>query len=193
MTIRLAPAQLLKLRSQQSHFEKVESCTGVPWEALAAIWYRESMSVASPVTLGGPFQFDPPPPPAHLLGLLHRFAPSLTDKEKHDLVSKGVNDFYAASYFAACHARAHCNPKITPNSPDEDIIDLFWGYNGKKFGNPRKSFYVYNGFDNNHMLRIKGTLPIVDKAGKVIGRKRIDKADPRAGAFVVYKQLKGEL
>lgn len=194
MSIRLKPLQLIKLREKQPHFEKVEGHTGVPWEAIAAIWYRESFSVTNPKTLGGPFQFDPPPSPARLKAYLDKYT-KLGEETKKDLVALGINNFYSAAYFAACHAREHCSYTITPDAKDEAILDLFWGYNGKKFGAPQKSFYVYNGFDDQHHFKIQGTLP--DGKG---GRKRIRDEhgnpgvpDLRPGAFIVYKQLKGEI
>ncbi len=192
MVIRLAPAQLKRCRDYQGHFEKVEASTGVPWEAIAGIWYRESFSVTPPATPGGPFQFDPVPEMHHLFDLLNKYS-NLSFEDKKILVSKGVNDFYAASFFAACHGRDHCNPVITPDCSDEAILDFFWGYNGKaKYqGSPRGSFYVYNGYDNAHTgLLIIGSIP--DKTSPT-GRKRIKTKDRRPGAFVVYKQLKGEL
>ncbi len=191
MPLRLKPLTLNRLREFQGHFEKVERATGVPWEAIAAIWFREGMHVVPPATPGGPFQFDPIPDDAFFRFLLNKYS-TLTNEEKESLIKCGANDFYAATYLAACFARNKCKPKITPAVSDTDILYFFWGYNGRaKYhkGDPRNSFYVYNGFDKDHDgMLIVGSIP--DGKG---GRKRIRTTDKRPGAFVVYKQLKGEL
>lgn len=197
MLPRATAQQLARLKAYKPHFAKVQAATGVPWEAIAAIWYRESFSVTPPKTPGGPFQFDPAPSDNHALSLLDRYT-NLSQEAKADIIAKGVNDFEAAAYLAACHMRARCTPKITPESPDADIKDLFWGYNGKaKYQKTADgSFYVMNGFDEKHNgLRIHGSIP--DGKG---GRKRITdsqgkegRPETRPGAFVIYKQLKGEL
>lgn len=190
MPKRLTKSQLDHLRAQKPTFEAVEQATGVPWEAMAAIWYRETNSVAVPKNrVGGPFQFDPPPPDNRILFLLDHYS-TLSRDEKLEVVAKGVDDFHSAAYISACHGRHHCNPKITPNASDADIKDFFWGYNGKKYGGVDHSPYVMNGYDTAHDgMILSGT--VRDKNGNQVRIKPRPEAKP--GAFIVYKQLKGEL
>lgn len=192
MPLRLKKLDILTIEKHKEHFQKVEAATGVPWEAVAALWYRESFSVTPPVTPGGPFQFDPPPQAHVAYDLLTMFT-DLSAAEKKAIVAKGVNDFHAGAYLAACHGRVRCRPKITPNCTDAEIKDFFWSYNGraKYQGSADGSFYVMNGFDKAHdEMLIVGSIP--DKNAPN-GRRRIRTKDKRPGAFVVYKQLKGEL
>lgn len=201
MVARVSPADLEKLHGFSKYFKEVEAATGVPWEAIASIWWRESFSVKPPRTPGGPFQFDPPLDPKTMKGLLDRYS-NLPEARKRQIAAAGVNDFYSVMFVVGCFLRNKCKPVITPDSPDEDILDMLWAYNGRAGyhkGDPRNSFYVYNGFDEAHDgLLIRGSIP--DGKG---GRKRITRKEngvikdgrkeTRPGAFVIYKQLKGEL
>lgn len=190
MAKRLDQSQIKTCLKYKPDFMRVQEATGVPWEAVCAVWYRESFRVAVPKTLGGQFQFDPPPPDNQLHFLLDHYS-NLTAAQKADIVARGVNDFKAAMFLAACHGRHHCNPKITPQATDAEIKDFFWGYNGKAFGAADKSNYVMNNFDKAHEnMMIRGTIP--DESAPN-GRRRIETTDMRPGAFTVYKQLKGEL
>lgn len=190
MPKRLNKAQLDHLRSQQAIFQAVEQATGVPWEAIAAIWYRETNSVAPPKDrVGGPFQFDPPPSDNRIAFLLDTYS-TLSREEKLDIIAKGVDDFRSGAFVAACHGRDRCNPKITPNATDSDIKDFFWGYNGKAYGSAEKSPYVFNGYDTaRDGMILSGT--VRDKNGNKVRIK--PRPEQRPGAFIVYKQLKGEL
>lgn len=194
MSKRASESDLAKLRALFPHLQKVEDATGVPKEAVAAILFREnSGNTTNPKRKGGPFQFDPPPSDQSLRMLLERYS-SLPAEEINAIIADGVNKFESGSYLCACFLRHKCSPKITPDSPDAHILDMFWGYNGRakyQKGDPKNSFYVYNGFDNEHDgLMIRGTVPDV-KNPKI--RIRITRKETRPGAFVVYKQLKGEL
>ncbi len=182
---RLSDAQIERIRQVKHVFEKVEKLTGVPWQAVAAVWYRESFSVTSPKTPGGPFQFDPVLQPVTIHNLL-KFFTKLSEFEIQQAVRKGVNDFETGALCAACWLRLKTKPVITPNVSDEVIKDAFYGYNGRAYGNADQSPYVMNGFDEKHRdMVLRGTIP--DGKG---GRKRVEFVDRRPGAFTVYKQLK---
>lgn len=181
----LTDRQIDRIRQVKPVFEKVEKITGVPWEAVAAIWYRESFSVTPPKTQGGPFQFDPIPDKTTLLALLLRFT-NLKGKAIDQYVQKGINDFEAGALFAACWLRLKTKLIVTPDVSDEIIKDAFYGYNGRAYGSADRSPYVINGLDPEHSnMVLRGTIP--DGQG---GRKRVEIVDKRPGAFTVYKQLK---
>ncbi len=181
----LAEFEILKVKSVYKRLRAIQDLTGVPWQALAGIWFRESLSVSPPATPGGPWQFDPVPSQGTLRGLLSRFT-KLSDIEKDKLVHLGVNDFYAGGVFAACFLRTKTGPVITPSSPESVIKDAIYGYNGRKYGDVDNSPYVVNGLDEAHYpMRLRGTIP--DGHG---GRTWVATDDTRPGAFTVYKQLK---
>jgi hypothetical protein len=181
----LPDASIKRIQEVYPTLKRIQTITGVPWQAMAGIWYRESFSVAPPKTPGGPWQFDPVPSPGALRGLLDRFT-TLTDAEKQDIVNRGVNDFFTGGVLAACFFRTKTGPVITPTAPDSVIQDAIYGYNGRAYGSADRSPYVMNGFDAAHYpMRLVGTIP--DGKG---GRKKIDTLDLRPGAYTVYKQLK---
>lgn len=182
---RLSEAQIERIRQVKPVFEKVEKLTGVPWQAVAAVWYRESFSVTSPRTPGGPFQFDPVLQPVTIRNLLNFFT-KLPELEIQHYARKGVNDFETGALCAACWLRLKTKPVITPHVSDEVIKDAFYGYNGRAYSSIDKSPYVMNGFDEQHLnMMLRGTIP--DGQGD---RKRVEIVDKRPGAFTVYKQLK---
>lgn len=184
-TLRLTDRQIDRIRQVKHVFEKAQKLTGVPWQAIAAVWYRESFSVTPPKTPGGSFQFDPIPSAQRLRGLLKQFT-SLNNSQIEDYVFRGVNNFETGAVFAACWLRLKTGPVITPNASDDVIKDAFYGYNGRAYGSADKSPYVMNGFDDKHKdMVLRGTIP--DGQG---GRKRVEIVDKRPGAFTVYKQLK---
>jgi hypothetical protein len=184
-TLKLSEAEIARIRQVQPVFEKVQALSGVPWEAVAAIWYRESFSIHPPKTPGGPFQFDPPPSRQTLLALLVRFT-RLSGQQIRSYLDKGINDFEAAALFAACWLRMKVKPVITPDVSDEVIREAFYAYNGRAYGSADQSPYVMNGYDAaHHLMRLRGTLP--DGRG---GRRRVSIIDRRPGAFTVYRQLK---
>ena len=166
---------------------RAQELTGVPWQAIAAVWYRESFSVTSPATPGGPFQFDPEPPASVLRALLITFCPSLTSAEREGLIAQGVNKFSSAAIFAACWLRRKSGPNLAKDHSDAAMADAFYGYNGRAFGpNPLNSNYVANELDLSHDdMLIRGSIP--DGKG---GRRYIRTIDKRPGALTVYKQLK---
>lgn len=182
---RLSDRQIERIRQVKHVFEKVKRLTGVPWQAVAAVWYRESFSVTPPKTPGGPFQFDPVLQPETISNLL-KFFTRLSSSEIDQYARKGINDFETGALCAACWLRLKTKPVITPDASDEVIKDAFYGYNGRAYGGADKSPYVMNGFDENYKdMVLRGTIP--DGKG---GRKRIEFIDKRPGAFTVYKQLK---
>lgn len=184
-TLKLSVDQIKKIQAVQPVFQKVEETTGVPWEAVAAVWYRESFTVQPPKTPGGPFQFDPTPSRATQLALLVRFT-QLTGAQIYNIIEKGLDDFENAALMAACWLRYKVTPMITPNVSDEVIKEAFYGYNGRAYGAADRSPYVMNGFDAaHHRMQLRGTIP--DGKG---GRHPVNIIDTRPGAFTVYKQLK---
>jgi hypothetical protein len=168
-------------------FLRAQKLVKVPWQAMAAIWYRESFSVTPPKTPGGPFQFDPPNPSRSALkASLKRYIKDLADSELQQIVNGGVNDFHSACILAACHLRDKAKFVLADDHSDTAIKDAFYGYNGRAWGpHPENSPYVMNNFDAAHMnMRIRGTVP----DGKS-GKKWIDTIDMQPGAFTIYKQL----
>lgn len=189
--LKLNSAQLKRIKDQYLIFKRVQDVTSVPWQAIAAIWTRESFSVAPPKTPGGQFQFDPIPSNKTLTALLDKFSHLDTD-EIPAVVKAGVNQFNAAAILAGCFIQhkmdVHELPRLTPTSPDELVIEAFYSYNGRKYGSADKSPYVMNGLNTNYKdMRVRGTIP--DGKG---GRIWIDNIDKNPGAFTVYKQLKQE-
>lgn len=185
-TLRLSPVEVEKIeRFGRPLFLEVQEHTGVPWQALAAVWYRESFSITPPERPGGSFQFDPIPSNETLRRVLVRFS-DLNAERIEVLVAMGINIFHAAAYFAACWLRRNARAVITPDATDDEIKDAFWGYNGRAYGSADNSPYVMNGWDENHMdMVIRGTL--LSKDGSKVRVRTVDK---RPGAFCVYKHLK---
>lgn len=192
MILQLNESQIDKMKLFKPVFIKVQDLTGVPWELTASIWYRESFSVAPPKTIGGSFQFDPPPDQHLIMYLLKSFTP-LTADECLEYIKLGINNFQAGALLCACFLRYKVSFKLNIESPDVDIKYAIWSYNGRAYGSPDKSPYVMNGFDENHKdMRMFGTLPD-GKGGRIQLRDTDGKlgiVDKRPGAYVVYKQLK---
>jgi hypothetical protein len=196
--IRLSATEIATIKAHKLPLIEAESVIKTPWQMLAAVWYREH----GLTTGNNPFQFDPPPPHAKILGLLN----SYTDYKP---LKYSIDDFSFAAILAACYLRAKCRhplviiesfqqpfPKdvnlekipevetvqvITQNTLDEAVADAFYGYNGRAYGsNPFNSPYVANEMDElHHNMSFRGT----------IDGKWVDIIDKRPGAFVVYKQL----
>lgn len=197
---RLSVSDLEIIKAHKLVLLDAQKIGGVPWQMLAALWYRERS-----LTIGNnPFQFDPPPTHAKIVGLLQ----SYTDYKP---TSYSIDDFHFAAILAACYLRSTCryalwkiesfqNPfpenlsqeelegyvsastqVITTDSSDKAIADAFYGYNGRAYGsNPLNSPYVANELDElHHNMHFRG-----ESNGQWI-----DIIDERPGAFVVYKQL----
>lgn len=186
----LSDEQIKKIISVKPILQHAEQLTGVPWQAIAAIWYRESFSITPPKTPGGPFQFDPIPIISIQEALLNRFAAFPLDQKYWDYVkhNQGVNVFECATLLAACWLRHQSKFNLAMDHSDAAIKDAFYGYNGRAWGKyPESSPYVYNNFDLQHTnMVIRGSIP--DPSSKT-GRKFISTIDRRPGAFTVYRQL----
>lgn len=182
---RLSPEQLQKIAVVKIAFTRAEALTNIPWQLIAAIWYRESFSITPPTTPGGPFQFDPLPATSVLQALLKTYTIA-PDTVVHDLLVKGVNDFTAGAVFCACWLAHQCKFDLKTNHTDIAIRDACYGYNGRAWGpHPESSPYVNNEFDQmHHAMSIRGSVPMIGG-----GRKWISTVDQRPGAFTVYKQL----
>lgn len=152
-----------------------QSLTGVPWIALAAIWYRErSLTLAS-----NPFQFDPVPS-AELRRHLYDKYSSADPLDIETYVFQGVNNFQAAAILAACFLK---HKGATPESfcTAAGVKDAFWGYNGRAYGGADKSPYVMNNVDQWHKdMIIRGT----------IDGKPVRTVDKKLGAYGVWLQLR---
>ena len=187
---RLTESDVAKISSVKSILVNVQNITDVPWEALAAVWYRESLSLSTS-NAGGPFQFDPPPSESSLYNLLKRFlSHKLSDTELRRMSDAGVSKFDIAATAAACTLRSKVGPRVTVDATDELIKDMLYGYNGRAYGDdPENSPYVFNQHDADHQnMVLVGTTPDPKSPG---GRRYIRIKDHRLGAFVVYRQLKG--
>ena len=155
-----------------------DSLTKVAWQALAAVWYRESNCRM----INNPFQFDPIPPNALLEWLLKGYS-DCDPNQTAEVISKGLSDFRSAAVLAACFLKHECHYVLgTYPFPAYDIYaDAFYGYNGRAYGdNPLNSPYVANQLDDHHTnMSFRGT----------INGKWIDIIDHRPGALTVYEQL----
>lgn len=167
-------------------FLGIEAITGVPWQAIACIWYREnSLSTLAPHTPGGVFQFDPLPDLHEFQHLAAHFT-KLSPAQFMMYWKRGVNDFQSGALLCALWLQRKAKRPLTPHSADEEIRDAFWGYNGHKQPTVDESPYVMNGLDAAHMnMIIKGSIP--DGKG---GRTHIEHVDPRPGAYTIYRQLR---
>lgn len=189
----LSSDQVKKIVAVKNVFTASSTFTGVPWQAVASIWYRESFSLTPPKTPGGPFQFDPVPPALILCDWLQLYAGLDTNKKSdmiiiHDLCTGGINTFSTAAVFAACWLRHKCHFDLAKDHSDKAVMDAFYGYNGRAFGPyPQSSPYVYNNFDLQHTnMVMRGSIP---SPGSKTGRRFISVIDRRPGAFTVYRQL----
>lgn len=183
--LKLNISEIKTIRDNKATLQIAEKLTGVPWQLLASVWYREAGLGMHPTTVGGCFQFDPVPSDIDLAKLLVRFS-SIAPAAISSWVHRGVNDFAAASVFCACFLRNKTPYFLTQSSTDEMIKDALYGYNGRMYGSVNNSPYVMNGLDDSHLnMHLRGTLP--DGHG---GRKHVDIIDKRLGAFTVYVNLR---
>lgn len=182
VNLKLSEAQMQYLISVKHVFVNAETLTGVPWQALAGIWYRESFSVSSPHTPGGPMQFDPPLTDAQIMRLLLHYT-KLDGPTVKAFSLKGSNDFATAVLCAACFLKYKMNGENMTNN--NQVKEAMWRYNGVVGHKPEDSSYVYNGFDDAHMnMHFQGTEP-----GPNGIRYPIYIIDHRPGAFTVFTQL----
>lgn len=190
---RLTTSEINKIASQKPIFQRAQDVTGVPWRAIATIWYRESFSIAPPThRVGGQFQFDPPLNEKTMRYLLDKYT-NLNEEQKIAHIKSGIEYFTSAAVFAACWLRHKANPILTPSASDDDIKDAFYGYNGRAYKDADHSPYVMNYADEDHYeMRIYGT--VRNAHGNNVRLKDKDGRDgvpnTQIGALVVYRQLK---
>lgn len=178
--------ELERIRKVKPIFVRAQDLTGVPWQAVAAVWYRESFSVAPPNTPGGSFQFDPVPANSTLEDLLKRYT-KLSASERARHVRAGVYNFQAGAIFCACWLRQKTKHMLLLDKSDTAIKDALFGYNGRAYGTADSSPYVMSQADQAHaQMVLRGTIPDKTAPG---GRRWIEVIDKRPGAFVVYRQL----
>lgn len=187
---KLTSQQIQKIISVKTILQEAEQLTSVPWQAIAAVWFRESFSVASPTTLGGPFQFDPIPAQSIVQALIIEYTSGPMSQLLKDFLNhkQFALVFESAAILAACWLRHQCRFNLAVDHSNEAIMDAFYGYNGRAWGPfPESSPYVYNNFDLQHTnMSIRGSIPDPKNPGR---RLRINTIDRRPGAFTVYRQL----
>lgn len=192
--------QIRVVRGLRGAYEAaVKLVGGLPWQALAAIHYRENEFALRSTTPGGPFQLDPGGEGPDLRRRIEAY---------EDLVRKayGIDggsietDLAFAALVAAHELRGKIRTELTRDEiADGDVLaDALWGYNGRapfhtstgtaddKDWSWRWSPYVANDPKRGVVLRLRGTIPDASVPG---GRRAIDRPDGRPGAFVVYREL----
>lgn len=186
---RLTAAQIKQIKDNKAIFKRAQDLTGVPWQAVAALWFRESFSVAAPDRVGGQFQFDPPLTEVQMRVLLTKFIPvtKLDNAGMEAMIKKGQTDFPTAAVLAACFLRNKAKKILSQDHSDEAIKDAFYGYNGRKYLSADKSPYVMSQYSEAYAnMRLRGTVP--DKKNPKV-MVWVDFIDKRPGAFTVYRQL----
>ncbi len=179
-------AQIDAVRRWLPLYLEAEQKIGVPWALLAALHYRESNFGARTQRVGGPFQFDPPLPPATVRAYGARYGISdLTDPETD--VRTGV---LCAAAFLQGKVAERQRPALTPQSGEEACADAAWSYNGRAYGSWQNSPYVNNDPQNGRQMRIRGTVPDLKDPRK---RVRIDQPDTRPGVLAVMRELRARL
>ena len=175
------PSKKERILKNYQHLKYAQDVTGVAWQAIAAIWYRESGCNEKVSIAGGPMQFDPEPSRQNLRNLLDTYT-KLNSEEKTYLLYQGVINFKSSFVFAACflQTKRKCKELLTISSSDEDYAEAFYGYNGRAYGSYEKSPYVMNGYDQDRSrMIIKGT----------INGSPVRSVDSNPGALVIYKRL----
>jgi len=179
-------AQIDAVRRWLPLYLEAEKKIGVPWALLAALHYRESNFGARTQRVGGPFQFDPPLPPATVRAYGARYGISdLTDPETD--VRTGV---LCAAAFLQGKVASQGRAALTPQSGEEACADAAWSYNGRAYGSWQNSPYVNNDPQNGRQMRIRGTVPDLKDPRK---RVRIDQPDTRPGVLAVMRELRARL
>ena len=174
MLTELSQQQLELIYAYRHILLMAQNYTGVPWIALAAIWYRESS-----LTFGrNPFQFDPVPAQDYQKYLYEKYS-TTSPHEISTYLFQGVNNFQAAAVLAACFLKHKGAGFLT----GDQVKNSFWAYNGRAYGSAEKSPYVMNNVDQWHKdMHIKGTID-----GKPLPPNTIDK---QLGAYGVWLQLR---
>lgn len=176
------PPDVLKaINKLKPAYQEAEKATGVPWQAIAAIHYRESSNSAS-----GDLQAGNP------IGGPYGFYSDSYGKYGYPK-SMGESAIFAAKELMGKTDKG----KINTPTPDPDVLkDAFFGYNGRasvyaaqaaQLGfDPNKqpyegSPYVMNNFDAKH----KNMGIITQDFGG------LDGTDTRFGAYTLYVRLGG--
>lgn len=152
-------AQAAKIIANRSRYELVAKATGVPWDVIGVIHYRESSN--------------------HFAGVLHNGEKIIGTGKKTTLVPKGRGPFSTWEQ-AAIDALANCHPYLAKQK-DWSLgitLDLLEAYNGLGYRNKglpspylwagtdqyQKGKYVADGkFDPNHVDQQLGVAAILMK------------------------------
>jgi len=181
MLLKLSNKEVQRAFGLKPVYFKAQSLTGVPWQLLAAIHYRER---SQSTTASNPYQFDKvlTDTSSTRRRFLYSKYSTLTQTQTNEYIAAGINSFEAATVLAACFVKdKRANLHYPSDFTDETIKLLLWAYNGRAYGGPDRSPYVMNGYDENHRdMIIQGT---------VDGKPIPPTIDRRPGAFVVYRQL----
>lgn len=149
--------QAAKIRSSKARYETVAAKTGVPWDVIAVIHYRESIN--------------------NFAGVLHNGQKIIGTGKKTTLVPKGRGPFSTWEQ-AAIDALMNCAPYVGKNRDWSlgNTLDLLERYNGLGYGNKGvpspylwagtdqyvKGKYVADGkFDPNHVDQQLGVAAIL--------------------------------
>lgn len=156
-------AAAAKIAANRARYEVVEKATGVPWDVIGVIHYRESSN--------------------DFAGVLHNGQKIIGKGKKTTLVPKGRGPFSTWEQ-AAIDALANCHPYLAKNK-DWSIgttLDKLEAYNGLGYRNKgmpspylwagtdqyEKGKYVADGkFDPNHVDQQLGVAPILMKLREV--------------------------
>lgn len=166
------------------------AATGVPWELLAAIHYREtSFSRSNPGNGQGIFQFvngdGGPYPPGPV-------SDANFQQQLNYMASRIQSDYVYRGSLAYTHR------PLQPNEPDDfRVQDTLYSYNGRSqqyaeqgavYGfNPATQPYQGSPYVMNMFDCARANMGIVTK-----DYGTIDSTDPRYGAFTLYSRLKGD-
>lgn len=168
-------AEAAKIEANRGRYELVSKATGVPWDVIGVIHYRESSG--------------------HFAGVLHNGQRIIGTGKKTTLVPKGRGPF-ATWEAAAIDALANCHPHLAKNKDWSlaNALDKLEAYNGlgyRKKGMPspylwagtdqyEKGKYVADGkFDPNHVDQQLGVAALLMKLREAPA-KPTTKPSPRA-------------
>ena len=162
-------AAAAKIIANRSRYEVVAKATGVPWDVIGVIHYRESSN--------------------DFRGVLHNGQRIIGTGKKTTLVPKGRGPF-SSWEDAAIDALANCHPYLAKNK-DWSIgttLDKLEAYNGLGYRNKGlpspylwagtdqyvKGKYVADGkFDPNHVDQQLGVAPILLKIREMVAEKPV--------------------
>jgi hypothetical protein len=193
--------QLQAVRDLRSAYETaVRIVGGLPWQAIAAVHFREAEFAQRSTIPGGPFQLDPGGTGQELQERIEAYVAAVCKQYDVYPAPGGIEtDFALAAVVAAHELRSKVRAEIAAGClvDGEVLADALWGYNGRSkyhtaSGQPdgesswRYSPYVSNDPKRGVVLRIRGTVPDATVQG---GRRMIDRPDPRPGAMIVYREL----